>query len=144
MAQVSAPAASRALPRHGSILIIEDRNDVRLGVQQLLELSGFHVDGAATAEQALTRLAAAPRSFALVLLDLRLPGSLSGYELRARQLADPELSTVPTVVITACEPQRAERDALRTDGWLDKPFRADALLEVVKRFVVPDAMGGAA
>jgi DNA-binding response OmpR family regulator len=112
---------------------------VRLGLLQLLELSGFEVDGAATAEQALSQLEAAPRSFALVLLDLRLTGALSGFDLRARQLADPQLSAVPTVVITACEPERAEREALLSDGWLDKPFGGDALLEVVRRFVVPAA-----
>jgi CheY-like chemotaxis protein len=134
MAQVSTAAAP---PRHGSILVIEDRGDVRSGLLQLLELSGFCADGAETAEQALGALAASPHRFALVLLDLRLSGALSGFELRSRQLADPELAAVPTVVITALEPARAERDALRTDGWLDKPFRGEALLQLVRRFVIP-------
>jgi DNA-binding response OmpR family regulator len=136
MAQVS-----KLTPRCGSILIIEDRNEVRGGLLELLELSGFRADGAATGEQALVALAASPRSFALVLLDLRLPGPLSGYDLRARQLADPELSSVPTVVITACEPQHTEREALHSDGWLEKPFRSEALLDIVRRFVIPVEQG---
>jgi CheY-like chemotaxis protein len=124
-------------PRHGSILVIEDSNDVRLGVLQLLELSGYQVDGAATGEQGLTRLTSSPAAFALILLDLRLPGIVSGFDVRAHQLAHPDLATVPTVVMTACEPPSSQRDALHTDGWLDKPFRANDLLEVVRRFVVP-------
>jgi CheY-like chemotaxis protein len=131
MAQVCAP------PRSGSILVVEDSGDMRGGLLQLLELSGFRVDGAATGEQALTTLEASPRQFALMLLDLRLAGRVSGCELRARQLAHPDLSLVPTVVITACDLRIEEREALRSDGWLDKPFRADALFEVVRRFVVP-------
>lgn len=131
MAQVCAP------PRRGLILVVEDSGDMRGGLLQLLALSGFRGDGVATGEQALLTLEAAPDRFALVLLDLLLPGRVSGSELRARQLSDPDLARVPTVVITACDLRVEERDALRSDGWLDKPFRADALFEVVRRFVVP-------
>ena len=125
------------LPRSGSILLVEDSRDVRLGMQQLLELYGFLVVSTADAEQALARLKATPRCFALMLLDLRLPGVLSGYDVRARQLADPALAGVPTVVVTALEPPADERESLHSDGWLDKPFRSDALLSMVRRFVVP-------
>jgi hypothetical protein len=44
---------------------------------------------------------------------------------------------VPTVVITALEPPPDEREALHSDGWLDKPFRSEALLNMVRRFVLP-------
>jgi CheY-like chemotaxis protein len=132
MAQVST-----YVPRRGSILLIEDSRDLRDAVEELLELYGYLVEAAGTAEQALTRFTTAPRRYALVLLDLRLPGALSGYDVRARQLANPELSEVPTVVITALEPRDDERAALRSDAWLDKPFRSEALLEVVRRYVVP-------
>jgi CheY-like chemotaxis protein len=131
------PEVSAVQPRCGSILVVEDSRDLRVAVEELLALSGYLVDGASTAEQALAYLLASPSRFALLLLDLRLPGQLSGYDVRARQLADPDLSTLPTVVITALEPPAAERLALQSDGWLEKPFRSDALLEVVKRYVVP-------
>jgi CheY-like chemotaxis protein len=124
-------------PRRGSILLVEDSHDLRDALEQLLELYGYLVDGASDAEQALAWLLASPARFALVLLDLRLPGALSGYDVRARQLANPDLSKVPTVVITALEPPQVERDALRSDGWLEKPFRCEALLDVVRRYVVP-------
>ena len=79
-------------PVPGTILVIEDRGDLRGAMLQLLELAGYQVNAAADGEEALLALNAAPGRFALVLLDLRLPGRLSGYELRVRQLANPELA----------------------------------------------------
>ncbi|MGE0443913.1 MAG: response regulator [Vicinamibacterales bacterium] len=131
------PEVSAVQPRRGSILVVEDSRDLRIAVEELLALYGYLVDGASTAEQALACLLASPRRFALMLLDLRLPGQLSGYDVRARQLADPDLSTLPTVVVTALEPPAEDRLVLHSDDWLEKPFRGDALLEVVKRYVVP-------
>ena len=124
-------------PATRSILVVEDRGDVRQGLLQLFDLYGYHASGVATGEEALDVLNAAPREFGLVLLDLSLAGRLSGYDVRKQLLADPHLAQVPTVVITGCEPPAAERAALRTDGWVEKPFRFDALLAVVQAFVQP-------
>ena len=140
----STPGADPAIgdgPRRGAILVIEDRDDVRLGLAQLLELHGFLVSDACDGDAALRQLISDPDGFALVLLDLTLPGAIGGRDLRERQLAHPILSAVPTIVLTASEVDQRERLALRPDAWLDKPFRFDDLLELVKRYVVPE--GGA-
>ena len=126
--------------RRGAILIVEDRDDVREGLQQLLELYGFLVFEAADGDQAWTHLQADPDGIALMLLDLLLPG-LSGRELRARQLSDTRLASIPTVVISACEPDLRGRAQLRPEAWLEKPFRFDSLLEVVKKYVRPEGSG---
>jgi chemosensory pili system protein ChpA (sensor histidine kinase/response regulator) len=125
-------------PQPGTILVVEDCNDVRLGVAQLLELNGYRVTDAADGVDALARLSANPDGFALVLLDLLLPGTLSGRDLRARQLADPRLAQVPLVVVSACEPEVASQATLRPEAWLEKPFRGEQLLNVVRRFVRPE------
>jgi CheY-like chemotaxis protein len=130
--------ARRIEPRRGTILVVEDHNEVRLGVAQLLELNGFVVTDAADAEHALDSLEAHPAGFALMLLDLLLPGA-SGTELRARQLADPRLADIPVVVVSACEPQADAEARLRPAAWLEKPFRCDDLLNVVRRYVAPEA-----
>ena len=125
-------------PRHGVVLVVEDRDDVRLGVAELLELNGFQVADAASAEQALAFLSAQPGSCALVLLDLVLPGPMSGADMRATQLADPELAGIPTVIVSASDPTPVARAALHATEWLDKPFHCHDLLELVRRYVVPD------
>ncbi len=127
--------------RRGAILVIEDRDDVRQGLAQLLELHGFLVADARTGEQAIEQLTTDPEAVALVLLDLVLPGPLSGVDVRARQLADPALATIPTIVLTASDTPQPERLPLHPDAWLDKPFRFDDLLTLVKRYVVPEAGG---
>lgn len=128
-------------PRRGEILLIEDRDDVREGLAQLLELHGYMVTEEPDARRGLSELVAQPHGFALIVLDLRLPGALNGTAFRWRQLADPVLATIPTIVITASDVSVEERAGLHVDGWLEKPFRFESLLELVKRYVVPEASG---
>lgn len=135
---LGAGPAVAAGPRRGAILVIEDRDDVRQGLAQLLELHGFLVSDARDGDAALQQLTSDPEGFALVLLDLMLPGAISGRDVRTRQLAHPVLSAVPTIVLTASDLDQRERVGLRPDAWLDKPFRFDDLLELVKRYVVPE------
>ena len=123
--------------RRGEILLIEDRNEVRQGLAQLLELHGFMVTEVADADRGMSELAANPQAFALVVLDLLLGDSMGGIDFRRRQLVEPHLAAVPTIVITATEIRDDDRTPLRPDGWLEKPFRFDTLLELVKRYVQP-------
>jgi CheY-like chemotaxis protein len=86
-------------PKRGAILVVEDRYDVRSGVVQLLELYGYEVVEAANGEEAVRCLTAAAETFALILLDLLLPGGVSGHDVRAQQLADARAADIPTVVV---------------------------------------------
>jgi two-component system cell cycle sensor histidine kinase/response regulator CckA len=124
--------------RRGAILVIEDRDDVRQGLGQLLELHGFLVADACSGEEALQLLSSDPEGFALILLDLMLPGAVSGRDVRLRQINDPLLSTIPTIVVSAADLDHRERVGLQPDAWLDKPYRFDDLLELVKRYVVSE------
>ena len=124
--------------RRGEILLIEDRNEVREGLAQLLELHGYMVTEVANADHGMRELAAQPNAFALVVLDLMLGDSMAGVDFRRRQLLEPHLAAVPTIVITATEMGDDDRAPLRPDAWLEKPFRFDTLLELVKRHVVSE------
>ncbi len=135
------PPLAYPSPRRGEILLIEDRDDVREGLTQLLELHGYMVTEEPDARHGLRELAAQPHGFALIVLDLQLPGALNGNEFRSRQLSDPQLATIPTIVITASDVGVEERAGLHVDGWLEKPFRFDNLLALVKRYVVPEVPG---
>jgi CheY-like chemotaxis protein len=132
-----------SVARRGTILVVEDRDDVRQGVAQLLEMNGFLVADAPDGEAALQQLTTDPEGFALILLDLAMPGEIGGREFRQEQLADPSLASVPTIVVTATDLDQNERVGLRPDAWLDKPFRFEDLLELVKRYVVSEGALGA-
>lgn len=136
---IEAPSVS---PRRGAILVVEDRDDVRQGLTQLLELHGFLVLDAADGDRALEHLGTDPDGIALMLLDLMLPGSVSGDDLRSRQLDDYRIATIPTIVVSACEPDVERWSQLRPHAWLEKPFRFDDLLDMVKKFVIPEAGPG--
>jgi CheY-like chemotaxis protein len=125
-------------PRRGAILVVEDRDDVRQGLSQLLELYGYLVADAASGENALQQLEADQDGFALILLDLMLPGIISGSELRTHQLANPVLATIPTIIVTASELDARERGRLQPAALLEKPFRFDDLLGLVRRYVVSE------
>ena len=125
-------------PRRGAILVVEDRDDVRHGLAQLLELHGYLVADAGNGEDGLRQLSSDPDGIALILLDLVLPGSVSGDDLRMRQLEDPIMAAVPTIVVTASELDARERARLRPEALLQKPFRFDELLGLVKRYVVAE------
>jgi two-component system response regulator TctD len=123
-------------PRRGAILVVEDRDDVRQGLAQLLELYGYVVFEASNADEALTQLESSPNGIALMLLDLHLPGR-GGAEVRATQLANPRLSHIPIIVVSANAPDTAGGAALQAAAWLEKPFRFDQLLVEVEKHVRP-------
>ena len=73
-----------ATPRRGAILVVEDREDVRSGLAQLLEFHGFLVAEAPDGQAALAHLQRGDDAIALILLDLMLPGNLSGRDIRGQ------------------------------------------------------------
>ena len=106
---------------------------------QLLELHGFLVVDASGGHQALEHLRTDPRGFAAILLDLMMPGAINGCEFRSQQLAAPELACIPTIVVTATDMNSELAAQLSADAWVEKPFRFDQLLAIVKQYVTPEA-----
>ena len=135
------PPPSPAAPRRGEILLIEDCTEVREGLAQLLELHGYMVTEFADGERGMRELTTQPQAFALVILDLMLGESMAGMEFRLQQLLDSQLASVPTIVITASDVSAPDRLPLHPEGWLEKPFRFDTLLDLVKRYVIAETSG---
>jgi two-component system chemotaxis response regulator CheY len=121
------------------ILIVEDNAPMAEALRDILGGEGYEVAVARDGAVALDWLAAHPRPD-LILLDLMMP-TMDGYELRARQLADPALAAIPTFVISA-GPFDERFEAMRVDGWLRKPVALDSLLAAVARHC-PIAPAGA-
>lgn len=116
----------------GSVLVVEDDDDVRLELREALEYEGYDVLESAHGTQALEilRAGAAPK-IRLIILDLSMP-STSGWELVEGLRHDPALTSIPVVVATGVR----ERDASEIGSsvqWLRKPYGLDELLESVRR-----------
>lgn len=113
------------------VVYVEDNDANFTLVRKVLEATGeVEVTGATTGEEALPLIAADPPD--LVLLDLDLPG-ISGFELAARLKADPALSHIPLVAISASV-MKQERDQALAAGcvaFVEKPFDIQRLRQVV-------------
>ena len=115
------PAAGR-----GKVLLVEDEEQLRRVMKDLLEREGYQIVEAADGVSALEQVDRhAPD---LILLDLNLPG-LDGYEVLSQLRSRPITAEVPVIVLTAKGDEDNEVRVLKlgADDFLTKPFRARAL-----------------
>jgi CheY-like chemotaxis protein len=81
------------------VLIVDDEEDIRELLGELLELQGYAVRTAANGREALAMLRS-PVCVRFVLMDMLMP-ELGGLEILASMAADPTLRDVPVCVSTA-------------------------------------------
>jgi CheY-like chemotaxis protein len=110
-----------------AVLVVEDDEDGRTQVAELLRDFGYLVTEAADGVQALRLLRNKPVD--IVLLDLWLPG-MDGWSFRAEQRAEKTLRDVPVVVMTADDSPQAR--AIDADAFLRKPFGAETLRSTIR------------
>jgi CheY-like chemotaxis protein len=110
-----------------TILIVDDDDDIRDTMAELLESEGYNVALAADGRQALDHLRRAPAP-CLILLDLMMP-VMNGFQFREEQRRDPRLAGIPVVVITAGQASKAL--SLAVDTILTKPLGVSQLLATV-------------
>jgi len=114
-----------------SIFLVEDDFDVREALVETLRDRGYAVESAPDGEQAIQLLRAGARP-GLILLDLMMP-RMSGSEFRMAQLADPALSDLPVVLLSADGRMEEKAVALKVQGAIRKPIDLDELFSVIER-----------
>ena len=107
-----------------AVLVVEDEQDIRETLREILEMEGYRVRCASNGKEALDALAEMPRP-RLILLDLMMP-VMSGYELLQALRANDDLSTIPVTVVSAVGDRRATGTAV-----LRKPVDLETLLHAV-------------
>ncbi len=111
------------------VLVVEDDPSIAEFVDSALGDEGYRVKIAATGEEALEAVQAAPPD--LILLDLRLPG-MSGAAF-LQDLKQREGKAAPVIQMTATRYEGGPEGRLATEGLLLKPFDLDDLLAEVQR-----------
>ena len=110
------------------ILVVDDDDEIRLLLSELLGRAGYRVDEAVDGRSALRKLYESPP--ALVILDVTMP-EMDGYQTldRIRDLSD-----VPVIMLTARtqELERVRGLASGADDYVPKPFGRQELLARVQ------------
>jgi DNA-binding response OmpR family regulator len=112
------------------ILVVDDDQELRENICEILSDAGFTVTPAASGEAALDCLE--QQTFDVVLLDLIMPG-MDGKEVLP--LIKRQSPSVRVIMITAFATIENAVSAMRkgADDYLTKPFKVDELLTAVRR-----------
>jgi two-component system, cell cycle response regulator DivK len=118
------------------ILVVDDQEDNRRILRDLLTASGFEVIEGKTGEEGVAL--AEERAPDLILMDIQLPG-IDGYEATRQIKAKPALAVTPLIVVTsyALSGDDAKAFAAGADAYVSKPFSPRALLAKVREFLGP-------
>lgn len=113
------------------ILVIEDDKNLRITIEEILEFNNYAVT---TAENGLIGVAKALQTKpALIICDVMMP-EMDGFETLKNIRSIAEISNTPFIFLTAKTEKIDFREGMNSgaDDFLNKPFNAKELLEVIK------------
>ncbi|MEN3940854.1 response regulator [Prosthecobacter sp. SYSU 5D2] len=126
---------------HGRILVVDDEHQMLAVTKAILNAHGMEVvvtDSGAQALQLFADCLPSPERFSVVVLDLTMPGGLSGFEVM-EQLHKLD----PDICVIACSGffQEDARDLCQAIGFTDvlqKPYTLEHLVATVRRGLARD------
>ena len=116
------------------ILVVEDQEDNRRILRDLLTNSGYEVieavnglDGVSSAETYRPDL---------ILMDIQLPG-IDGYEATRQIKANPDLNKIPIIAVTSYALSGDDQKAFAAgcDAYVTKPFSPRELLAKIRDYL---------
>jgi CheY-like chemotaxis protein len=118
-------------PEHArkTVLLIEDDDDVREAVEQILEDEGYHVVAASDGGAALDVLAQGNHHICTIILDVLMPG-VDGAEFLAR--ARGRLCSIPVLLFSASQLPGHLRNDPQVKDLIPKPVEVEVLLEKIR------------
>lgn len=116
------------------ILVVEDQEDNRKIVRDLLSSASYEVIEAATGDEGVA--VATAETPDLILMDIQLPG-IDGYEAARRIKSNKALRHIPIIAVTSYAMSGDEGKAIEAgcDAYFAKPFSPRKLLEKIREFV---------
>ena len=135
-ASPTVPAApAPVVSRRRRILVVEDSITSRTLLKSILQGAGFEVRTAVDGIEALTALKYEPSD--LVISDVQMP-RLDGFELTRRLRSDPNLSTLPVILVTSLasrEDKERGVDVGANAYVVKSSFDQSDLLQTVRRLL---------
>jgi CheY-like chemotaxis protein len=122
------------LDRKLLILVVEDDEDLRTVLCEVLEEHGFRAVPAANGLHALAQLQTLDRPD-LIILDLMMP-VMNGWDFHNHLKANANLQTVPVLLLSSYVRKGTHTGPQDVAGALQKPVSLDDLLGWVRRLAV--------
>ena len=112
-----------------SILVVEDDDDIRNAIVDLLETEGYSTESAVNGKDALEKLQIIPKP-CLVLLDMMMP-IMNGREFLDTVMKDSHLAPIPVLIVSAVADKTNTEGSV---GFLKKPIDIEVVLKVVAQY----------
>ena len=128
------------------VLVVDDEEDIRTALREILEGEGFSTAGASNGAEALELLGRSSSPPRLILLDLMMP-VVDGWEFLTRIDEDSRLHRIPVALMSAHASVRRALDKHREEAksirlLLPKPLNLLRVLATVRYFCSDDAARG--
>ena len=116
------------------ILVVEDQEDNRQILRDLLASADYEMDEAENGQEALD--AVARQRPDLILMDIQLP-VMDGYEATRRIKSNPEWKSIPIIVVTsyALSGDAEKAKAAGCDDYVTKPYSPRQLLAKIREYL---------
>jgi two-component system cell cycle response regulator DivK len=116
------------------ILVVEDQDDNKKIMRDLLGTADYEMMEAENGEQAVAMVA--QRRPDLILMDIQLP-ILDGYEATRRIKADPALRSIPIIAVSSYALSGDDQKArvVGCNDFVSKPFSPRQLLAKVRQYL---------
>ena len=116
------------------ILVVEDTEDNRQILRDLLGMAGYEMVEAQDGAQGVAM--AAEHHPDLILMDIQMP-VMDGYEATRRIKADPALASIPVIAVTsyALSGDEANTRSAGCDGYIAKPYSPRQMLAKVREIL---------
>lgn len=113
------------------ILIVEDEQDVRMNLQDLLESENYKVIAAKDGQEGYTK--AVDEIPDLILSDIKMP-RMDGYELYKRLQKNSNTNSIPFIFLSAKVEMSDLREGMNlgADDYLTKPFKIEDVINAVE------------
>ena len=116
------------------ILVVEDQEDNRQIIRDMLAQTDYEISEAENGEEALAEIAKQRPD--LILMDIQLP-IMDGYTATRRIKADPALRSIPIIAVTSYALSGEDKKAREAgcDDYIPKPYSPRELLAKVRQYL---------
>lgn len=124
------PSGSRSLVLMNKILIVDDDQELRSALAEILQEAGYLTDEASSGGESLNKIRSA--DFDIMVLDMMMPG-MDGMEVLSEvKKARPKMKVI---MMTAFATVNNAVDAVKkgASDYLCKPFKIEEILAVIRR-----------